>query len=275
MQCTKIEDKNIDYFAYLIPDEFMDDRNLIKLGAVDDEGYACAGAAFGLEGRMIVIKWLYTDPSSRELGAASVILDKIVETTKSLNLDGITAVFNTEDEDVDEFFARREFLVGADEDIYRVPVEDFLYGEGSDILERVEDYGDRVLTLRDKMGRKKFMQLSTEGVINPAFFTDVDSDLSLVRLDKEENPTGCLLVRNMGDGELKLESLVNTSDNNGAVELIAGFYDLLMEMDTEDVYLTFRRSAESAWSLAKKLTGEDDMDIYRVEGSRQAVRLFE
>ncbi len=274
MKCTRIEEKNESYFMDLIPEELIDDRTLIKLGAVDDQGYACAGCAFGLDERVVNLKWLYTDPENRDMGAASVILSKIIEMSKELDLDGIVADFYSDSEAMDIFLEHRGFLVGMDNSIYRIPMEDIIGGNGREVFGKSDNSDGHIMVLSEREALKKLTELSIENDINPVAFSEMTPEHSLIRIDENGKPTGCILTHKNSDGEIKLDYLINTGAKSGAVELLGGLYDVLSGLESTDFYVSFREGASGVLPFVERLTG-NSIDEYRMDGNMHAVILFD
>ena len=79
MTITRISEVNREYYAGLVPEDILNDEDLIILGMISDEGEACAALAVRINGSMAYIEWLYTAPEFREQGAATELLDVMLK----------------------------------------------------------------------------------------------------------------------------------------------------------------------------------------------------
>ncbi len=134
MKLTRINEKNREYYVGVIPDDILNDGELIILGMISDEGEACSALAVRINGAMARIEWLYTVPEFREQGAASEMLDVMVSLLNDTNLEGIETDYTAEETELGDFLTDYGFLTGTERDMYRVPIADIIYSSQMDMF---------------------------------------------------------------------------------------------------------------------------------------------
>lgn len=273
MEITRITGNNAEYYEDLMPAGVLANEELLKIGAISDEGEACGVIAVGITGPMAYIEWLYTEPSMRGRGMASVLLEVVTKLLSGMDLEGIEADFNEDDEELEDFLSGRGFLIGDDNGIYSIPLEDIIYSEEMDqIAETV--FGEKgVMQVNDKAIRKGLVEFIREKDISNAYLEDVSKRYSFVRVNDKDQITGCILIREGADDDLDVIYLKTNSAADTLASLLRAVHDAIIENGHASGCLNLTDRKGRAISLIEGLTGED-RDIYRVEGHRHAIMLW-
>ena len=274
MELTRIEKENIDYFAPLCPDEILHDDDLVRFGVIDDEGEAISMCAVGVKDTMAILKWIYTDPKHRELGAASLLMEKVSEIVRDTGADGIETAFLSEDMGLDDFLAEHEFLVGTDSRVYSVPLSELLYSPETDqiLYDRDKDKYGFALSDAGKRSDKIVEILSKEYELDPAIFDGISGKLSVIYINPDKKITGGIFISEHGD-DLYVRYMLSDGTVKCICELVGALYDALTLRKSNDGNLVFTDRDERSVTLVEKLAGYE-RDSFIVSGHMYGVKLF-
>ena len=233
MELTRIEKENAEYFLHLCPEYLMDNGDLMRFGIIDDEGYASCACAVGVSENMLALKWLFTDPALREQGSATYLLEHIEELARELELEGVQTQFEESAEDLDDFLAGRDYLVGEDTQIYSVPIDDIAYGRVMEGLLSNRNTSSRAYRLPEDKDEKHQVITALADIydIDPVILSDISSQYSVISMDENNKPEGAISVTEYGDKDLFITYLLSDGSVNGICDLICAFYDILIEND--------------------------------------------
>ena len=195
MKVTRITQKNVQYFRPLMPDQFLNDKNLLHLGAVSDDDEACAAMSVGVVGPMAYVRWLYTATGLRGQGAATALMDAVTGLISQMNLDGIEIDFDeAEAEDLDSFLTDYGFLVADDRDVYSVPVADVVYGAAIEQLGETELHAGGMHGVSDEAVRGRLIEYVERNGMNPEYLTRLSDEFSVVGTDGDGEVICCILI---------------------------------------------------------------------------------
>ncbi len=273
MQITRITEKNAEYFEHVLPSDISADEELINIGAISEDGEACACISLGVYADMAYIKWLYTDPSRRGEGAASALLEAADSLIRETEIVGIEADFLEDEEGVREFFSENGFLIGADQETYEVNISDLLYGESMDSIRERHAGAHHVVSYGNKEVQQPLLKFIVKHGLDKSSLEDISPEYSLVRVDDKGHVNGCILIREMDD-DLKIDYLVSDLSLDSISDIVIGLADLLDKNEKGENKLIFTDRAGKAIGFVETLTGED-RDTYRVGRIDHAVRLCE
>ncbi len=269
IKVTRITEQNKEYFRYLFPEEVLNDDDLLLLGAVSDEGVACSALAAGIDDGMAYIEWLYTDPEMRERGAASALLDMLLTLLYDTGLDGIEAFYPYGEWEMDDLLTGFGFLVGDENNMYKVPTGDLVYSEQMD--EIMESFSEKdAVPLAGSKIKDELRAFLAQQEIEP-YITDELSDIySFVSRDDDGRIRGCILVSEENEWDLKIEYLISDGLVHTIEALIGALTKVVLDSELTEGHIYFTDGTDKAISLVEKITGED-RDTYRVTGYRHAV----
>ena len=275
MELTRIEKDNAEYFSHLCPDELMRDANLMTLGVIDDEGYASCACVMSVTENMAMLRWIYTDPELRENGAASFLLEKIEELARELEVDGIQVEFQASAEELDDFLAGRDYLVGEDTQIYSVPIADIVYGRVMEEILSKRSGSARAFGLpKDEDEKQKAISaLANIYDLDPVIFSGVSPRYSVICFNEMNKPEGAIFVTEYGDNDLFVNYFLNDGSVNSICELIGALYDVLTENERTEGNLIFSDRDDRSITLVEKLT-ETEREEFGIPGRMYAVKLF-
>ena len=271
VKVTRITELNRNYFTSLVPGDLLNDDNLILLGAVSDEGQACSALAAGIDDGMAYLEWLYTEPSMREHGAASAMLDMLINLLQDTGLDGIEAFYPGGEWEMDDLLTEFGFLVGDENNMYRVPTGDLVYSPLMD--EVTEGYrGIGVSNVRGTKVREELKSFLADQEISPSIRDDISDVYSFVSRDGDGRIRGCILIKEENEWDLKVEYLISDGSARTIESLFGALSKVILESELTEGYIYFTDGTDKAISLVELITGED-RDTYRVTGNRHAVLL--
>jgi GNAT superfamily N-acetyltransferase len=272
MKLTRISEVNREYYIGLVPDDILNDEELIILGMISDEGEPCAALAVRINGAMAYIEWLYTHPPLREQGAASEMLDVCISLLEGTNLTGVETDYPAEEYELDDFLTEYGFLTGAEQDMYRVPISDIIYSAQMDELAAKEYTMKGVVPIsRLDAALKVFL---TDHGMDPDCLTDI-SDVYSFRKNREDGePIGCIVVGEEGPFDLKVMYLAADGALLTIESLIFALYDVMIKTGRTEGYIYFTDHLDKAIDLVEALTGQE-RESYRIRGRRHAVMLLE
>ena len=291
MKITRITRNNEEAFESVMPDYYPGDESLLLLGAVADDGTGCAALAADIYGHTLNIDRLYTHPDYREEGAADELFKTLLSLVNDINtqtadnpdagsdgevpdipIDCIEITFTDDDENMDNFLMDHDFLIEEDEGVFRVPLSDILYSSRMyDLLDEVSLSGLSVKAVNPDLMDPLREYITGKGD-DPDILEGISDRLSVVGLDKDNNVTGCLITRDLGDKDIEVMAFYNDGSVSGISELTAAMYVLTKE-DYEDHNLVFTDREGNAMHYVSTMTGEDTED-YRVKGIFRGVRLI-
>lgn len=266
MDITRINDNNKEAFEALMPEGLMQRDDLICFGAVSDRREAVSAIAIGVSDETgVYIEWIYTEPSYREQGAATELLDTVGAFLKEMHIERMEIVFSEDDEDLDDFLKSHGFVTCPEEDMYEVPVSDLIYTEQMDSVHEKVTVSERIHSLEEpEMHDKLASYLESLGV-DSGDTAGLSAPLSLLRIDGSGAPSGCMLIETPDEDSVEVSYFANTGSGEDAMELVTGLCDVLRNHDMADRMLIFTDKTGHTSHLVEELTGED-MDSYRVAG---------
>ena len=296
MEITRITQNNAEAFESVIPELIVDDASLFLLGAVADDGVGCAALAADIYGHTLNIDWLYTHPDYREEGAADELFKTLVSLVDDINagsagalkdaskdqapgasdndisVDCIEMTFSEDDEDMENFMMDHDFLIEEDEGVFRVPLSDILFGSRMDDM--VEEVS--LMELKSRIVNHDLMDplrkyISDKGD-DPDILEGISERLSVVGLDKDNNVTGCLLIKDLGDKDLEVMAFYNDGSVAGITDLTVTMYVLTRE-EYADHNLVFTDREGNAMRYVEMMT-RNDMEDYRIKGIYRGIRLI-
>ncbi|MBQ8946602.1 MAG: hypothetical protein IJ058_07280 [Lachnospiraceae bacterium] len=273
MNVTRITEENIDYFSPLIPEAVYEDKELLHLGAVTDEGEACAVMSVSFTGNMAVIEWIYTAGSMREQGAGTALVDLLRTMTDQLGLEGIEVDFDDEADELDFFLKDYGFLVGEDNDVYEVPIKDIVYGDLISQLVEAENYSRGIRKITDISLKDSLAEYAGSIGIDRDGLSELSDKYSFVVTDDEGGINCSILISEEGEDDLRIHYLDAGGAAHMAGALICEVYVAIMENEhTEGKFLFTDRDGQSI-ELVEKLTREE-REKYRVPGLWRGVLLL-
>ena len=276
MLITRIEKENAEYFTQLCPQEILDDEKLLRLGVVDDEDgdEPVSVCAVDVADSRACIRWLYTDPAKRELGAASLLLDKLESLSGDINLSGIEISFDSDDEELEDLLEDHDFLTCTDTGYYRVSLEDLIYGGPLEEMMESREGLPETYSLSDLRDSGKVIEkLSLKYNIDPSVFKGISPVFSVVTLDKDKNVTSGILVSEKDRHYLYINYLVSEGSITNIYGLFSRFYDVVVRMKRTDSELVFSDRSGDVIRLVESLT-RNDADTYRISGLKYAIKLL-
>ena len=272
MTITRISEVNREYYAGLVPEDILNDEDLIILGMISDEGEACAALAVGINGTMAYIEWLYTAPEFREQGAASEMLDVMLDLLEDTDLTGIETDYPTGEHELDDLLTEYGFLTGIENDMYKVPTTDIIFSAQMDALVS-KDRMTQDITPVSRIDAGLNAYLSGHGM-DPDSLSSFSNVYSFKSIGEDGEITGCIMVSEEGEYDLKVMFLASDGDLSTIESLITSLYEVIIKAECTDGFIYFTDHLDKAIDLVEALTGEE-RDTYRIKGRRHAVMLFE
>ena len=276
MQITRIEKENAEYFMQLCPQEIMEDERLLKLGVVDDKdgNEPVSVCAVDVADSRACIKWLYTAPEKRELGAASLLLEKLESLSADISISGIEISFDSDDEELEDILEDQDFLTCTDNGYYRVSVEDLIYGGPLEEMMESRKGAQEAYSLSDLRDYENIIEkLSLKHNITPAVFKGISPVFSVVTLDKDKNATSGIFVSEKDRHYLYVNYLVGEGSVTNIHMLFSRFYDVVVRMKRTDSELVFSDRSGDVGRLVESLT-KNEIDTYRIPGLKYAIKLL-
>ena len=271
MELTRITIENMSYFAHLFPDEVLTDDRLVKLGALS-EGMAVSGLAMGISDGMARIRWLYTEPGSRRQGGASFLLEEAAKLLEGLGLQGIEVDYRSEEEELEDFLMERDFLLGEEISLYRVPLKELLYSNRAEEMLARRSPEMVTCSLDHTEILKPLAQFLKANKVDPTFAEGIAGRYSFATMNSHGEITDVILMAEAGE-DLHINYLIGGGSPQGMLHLVAAVYDRLMEDRKENGDLVFCDRSGAAVSFIERLNGNDE-ETYRVPGLMYAVKLF-
>ncbi len=272
MKVTGIAPDNAEYFINLVPDGALDDENIFWLGAVAQDGTACAVLGAGVIEDIAYIDWIYTDASYRRQGAARNLLKWLKIFLRKIGVGILEVSFSDDDEELEEFLESQGFFLDDDTDIYSVPARDLIWSDTMDISWQKHRTDCRVVTLKDFGREDEFYEyLHNKGI--PFGVESDESGYSLIRLDSRGDIDGCMLLYRRLYGELEVSYMVSDSAGSGVVDLFLAFRDLIEKMNWQDENIVFADRLEGIIKTLETIS-KTDRDSYIVTGRKLAMTTF-
>ena len=274
MEITRITPNNAEAFEDLIPQELAERENLLRFGAVSDDKEAIAAMILEVtDEESVDILWLYTEPSYREQGAATELLETIFPFLKEMGITSVQASFTEDDDDIELFLSDRGFLIAVDNDTYSVPVNDIIYSARMDELLEARTDLSKIVSAEDDEVYGKLDRMIDDYGINLEEAETLSRQLTRVALNDEGEVTGCILMSELEDDDLEITYFLNTGANENAIELVGSLALELRERDIDDTRLIFTDPGEHSIRFVEGLT-EEFRETYRIEGLYRGVHLL-
>ena len=272
MQITRITEENAIYFSNLCPIELLNDMKNLKLGVLSDALKPMSICVTDIDDGKAVIRWIYTDPDMRGRGGAELLILELSELLKNLDLEGIRAEFHADEENLDTFFMEHDFMVGDEQNVYRVPLSDLLYGA---YLEQILTHRSKetvTVSLQNATNDKSLMLFFRAHRIDPDYLDEISGEYSFVVMDPEGAVTGGIFVSEWEDGDLHINYLTGSGPSQTVLDLFGALYDALLKKEKSG-NLVFSDRLGAGIKLVEKVTG-NERDVYRVPGLMYAMKLF-
>lgn len=224
MKITRIGKKNCKFFdKLLLQAAATEDRNVIKLGVVDDDT-ACGAAAFRIGEYEAELLSLYVAPEYRRRGAAQKLMDTFEELVDDTGLQAIMAVWLREMGGLAEFLQKNGFLLLDGSPAFSFRVGDALKSE------KLKKYlsgitgGSCVPVSQLSPTRQKALEAFVKNggfeVYGP-ILTQCSGDVSFVALNQREMPVACMLCTDMGD-TITVDILLSDAESHKAILRLFG-----------------------------------------------------
>lgn len=272
MKVTRITEKNREFFEELIPEELLYSEDHLLLGAISDDDEACAALAVEAFESLALIRWLYTDPDVREQGAATAMMDVLTSILKHTEIEGIEIDFEDRAGGLDDFLTDYGFLVGSDPGIYKVPIADLVYGAVIEELAENDRYEKRIHPLSDGDIGKKTVEFVQRYGMDPTYLTGISLRYSFSAVDEDGNISCCILIRERNDGDLDVAYMASDGSFQLLASTLCAVYDVILEDNRTEGYITFTDRTDKAVEIIEKLTGADSEE-YRIPGRKHGIML--
>ena len=271
MKVTYITSDNAEYFEGLAPNELLYEENLVCLGAIANDGTACAVLAVGIYEDAAYIEWLYTDPAYRRKRAARSLFNSLRALLKKSEEKIILTNFSDDCKYMEDFLIAEGFFVDEDRDTYSVPLVDLVFSEKTDKLEENRTSNCKVATLEKLDDPGAFFEFLSKNKIY-LLNNELDSyKASLALMDQKGKITGCLLVSKRDKGSLSIPFLKSSGSIEGLTNLVLAFRDLVIEKDwTEESVIFSDRSGELSEFVENLLS--EDIENYVIRGQKQGMK---
>lgn len=275
MQLTRIEKENMEYFSHLCPEGIMMNDRCVKLGVIDDEGYAISMCAVSVHDPMAVMEWIMTAPEAREHGAATYLVRQVHDIIEDMGLEGIETGFSSSCPELSDFLAGQGFAVADDRETYAVPVSDLVYSREVELVLESENGDHKAQRFpEDKIHKRLLISaICNEYDLVPVIFARTSSAYSVYYAENKKDVSGALCVSEYGDRDLYVDYLISEGSAKCISALISGFYDALIDSDRVGGRLFFTDRDGRSADLVERLT-ETDRDAYRISDRMYAVKLF-
>ena len=256
MKVTEITSDNAEYFEDLIPEGYLENENLLWLGAIAGDGTACAVLGSGVYEDMAYIEWIYTDPSYRKEGAARALMKLLKTFLRKVKVKILQISFSEDDENLEEFLEDEGFIVNDDRESYSFPVRDLIYSEMIDRYGEEHDSVDRVVTLAGFEKPDAFYEyMQGHGI--PFVKASEDLSSSLIRINKEGEIEGCMLISRLQDGDIEISYLISDGPAGSAIDLFLAFKKLAGQMGWLDDSIVFTDRSGETIRIIETIAGAD------------------
>ncbi len=274
MQITRITKNNIYAFEDMFPEDFVFSEELLAFGTVSDVKEAASAMIIkAYDESLVIIDWIYTDPRYREMGAATELLDTVTAFLGQMGMKSIMISFRDDDEELEDFLSNRGFAVTAYDDIFKVPIGNLIYSKK---LERMLEMAGKNLLTYDLNHTERYVlaiKLIREQGIDEEVLSGLSRKLSVLSMDKNGEAAGCILLKEMENGDLEVVYFLNDSKKAGVENLILGLQRNLEKNDVLDRKLVFADPKGSSIRLVEGLMDEPT-EVYRVKGLLQGVKVL-
>ncbi len=274
MEITRITQNNYNAFEDLFPEDFVFHEELLAYGTVSEQNEAISAMVIkAYDDSLLIVDWLYTDPRFRGRGAATELLDTMRAFLEQMGMKTIMISFRDDDEELEDFLCNRGFAVGAYDDIYQVPIGDLIFNPK--IERMMEDSGESLpaydLNNAERMDLLK--KLIREKELDEEMLAGMSEKLSVLSLNQQGEAAGCILIKEIPEGDLEVIYFLNDSEKGGVISLILGLQRVLEKNDLFDKNLIFVDPKGGTIKLIESLTDES-ADEFRVKGFLQGVSVL-
>ena len=257
MDVTRITPANAGYFEELAPEGSFEDEELVWLGAVAEDGAACAVLGGGVQEGMGFIDWIYTAPEYREKGAADSLLKTFSALLDRIDTEVVEISFSDRDEELYWFLEAEEFLVFEDSYRYSVPLEDLIYSQVIEELEEGRYLSGRVIRASELADPRPLFEFLTDRNIPCSVNKDEIRENSLILLNDSDDICGCMTVVKEPEGDVQIPYLVNEGPMECVTDLFLALKGLVMEKGWEDENLIFADRSGQMIGFVEQITDED------------------
>ena len=273
MKVTTIAADNAGFFEDLAPEGALTDENLFCMGAIANDGAACAVLVAGIHDEAACLEWIYTDPAYRRMRAARSLFDMLRTLLRRIGVTTILADYSDDCENMEEFLTETGFFVDSDRENYAIPVVDLLCSPLMDKLLETHQPDGRVFTLAEMNDRSGFYgYLEANGITLPEDEEAVWGN-TLIRMDRKKKIDGCMLIRKHPEGDIVVPYLISNGLRGNARDIFRAFYDLVEKNGWWNETINFTDHAGKMIELAEKVLAED-RDSYIISGQKQGVCLL-
>ena len=271
MKVTYITSDNAEYFEGLAPNELLYEENLVCLGAIANDGTACAVLAVDIFEDAVYIEWLYTDPAYRRKRAARSLFNSLRALLKKSDEKVILTHFSDDCEYVEDFLIAEGFFADVDRDTYSVPLVDLVFSEKTGRFEESRTGNCKVSTLEELDDPGKFYDFLSKNKIK-VLNNELDSyAASLALMDQKGRITGCLLVSRRNKGSLSIPFLKSSGSTEDFASLMLDFRDMVIEKDWTDERVIFSDRSGELSEFVENLLCED-IENYVIIGQKQGMK---
>ncbi|MCR5233840.1 MAG: GNAT family N-acetyltransferase, partial [Lachnospiraceae bacterium] len=251
----------------------LSDDKYLKLGVIDDNDEPASVCVTGVNENMGSIQWLFTDPDKREQGAGTFLMNGLAELGAAAGLEGLMANYSAQAEDVDDFLTDSGFLVGTDEQIYRVPISEIIYsGEMDAILERRS--GNNTYDLKDPKGQEFLKDLIKAHKLDVRMFEGVKAEFCSIYEDPKTKQISAIFGSRFNENDLYVNYLISDKTVQGLCEVLGHLYDKITEEEITRGDFVFSDRVGNALALIQKMFNINNLDEMVEPGRMQAIRLF-
>ncbi len=272
MEITRITAANADSFKELAPEGAFTDEELLWLGAVAEDGAACAVLGGGIHEGMGFVDWIYTAPDYREKGAADGLLKAFSSLLKGLDAESVEIRFPDTDEELYEFLEGEGFLITEDADRYSVPLEELIYSETIERMEEGRNPSGKIIRAAELMDPQPFYEYLRINNIPCSVKKEELRGYSFILLNDEDKITGCMLVVKDRDGDIEIPYLINEGPMECINDLFLALKNLVMEKGWEEEDIVFADRSGQMIRFVEQITDED-RDSYVIGGFKMGIRL--
>ncbi len=270
MDVTRITPANAGFFEDIVPSGSFGDDGLLWLGAIAEDGTACAALGGGILEDMAFIDWIYTSPGYREMGAADSLLKVFCSLFNRIdeNVEIVEISLEDTEEGLSEFLEAKGFLIAEDSGGYEVPLVELIYSDVAEELENGRSSSGKVIsaaTLKDP--DVLFDYISNNNI--PCYGNREElTEYSLVSMDNEDNITGCMLIVKGREGDILVPYLLCDGSPGGITDFFLALKEMATKKRWEEENIVFYDRSGQMIGFVEQITNEDG-DIYHIKGQKE------
>ncbi len=273
MDVTRITTDNAEFFEDLVPEGSFGDEGLLWLGAVAEDGSACAVLGGGVHEEMGFIDWIYTAPDYREKSAADSLLKTFSTLLNRIDAEAIEIGFSDTDDGLSEFLEEEQFLISEEGDFFSVPLEDLIYSEVIEGLEEGRDPSAQIVSANELVDPRPFFGYLSDRNIPCSVYMDELRENSLILLDDNGDISGCMLIVKEPGGDVLIPYLINEGPMECITDLFLALKNLVIEKGWEEESIVFSDRSGQMIGFVEQVTDEE-RDHYLIRGLKSGVKLI-